>query len=181
MGKCSVCGRELKDPNATVGPICGSKGAKMTGLGGGGRSGGGGWANIVKDDEVQEFDPDTLGRMWSQAPGLVEDTHFTYVAANLTVGECRLRIWNVGDGKLFILVSELDDNPGASVTNAAGAIARKLLRMTKKDPDQLVFAENYRDEPPDEVIHTWEGRSLKGTTWKRMAHDAVHYYTLGAL
>lgn len=47
-------------------------------------------------------------------------------------GECRLRLWRVvddsyGNGKAYVaVVTELDDNPGASVTNSAESIYAAL-------------------------------------------------------
>jgi hypothetical protein len=58
---------------------------------------------------------------------------------------CRLRIWQQERASV-VIVTELDDNPGTSVTNRAEALAMQVYRQYELWPPCTRWIEHY---PPD--------------------------------
>lgn len=61
---------------------------------------------------------------------------------------CRARIFRREDGRAAVIVTELPDNPGMSVTNAAEWIATTLLHRYDLDPNDTIWIEHYPDRHP---------------------------------
>jgi hypothetical protein len=56
---------------------------------------------------------------------------------------CAIERINLADGRTIIIVTEIDGNPGASVTNAAELIATQVCQRFDIDPAKLVWIEHY--------------------------------------
>lgn len=58
-------------------------------------------------------------------------------------GRCRLRVFAGAAGPVILATDLGDENPGASVTNAAGTVATTAYRRLGLDPARTVFVEHY--------------------------------------
>ena len=56
---------------------------------------------------------------------------------------CRLRIYEEEGKSLVAIATELPDNPGTSVTNAASIIAAQVWQMMGRPPADMTFIEHY--------------------------------------
>lgn len=61
------------------------------------------------------------------------------------ISVCRMRTWP-SLNRLLVVVTELKDNPGPSVTNSAAAIFKAVLDKFQIDRDDLVLVEHYGPE-----------------------------------
>lgn len=115
------------------------------------------------------------------------DTHYGFIAANGVDSACRLRIFEAPAAQWLILVTELNKNPGMSVTNAAETIATEVCREYKLQPEDCVFVEHYdfrdrelvgagtgyvdvllpKDETFDLVVFSWSERRASSPIWRR--------------
>lgn len=88
-----------------------------------------------------------------QAPDL--DRRLRYTPRwTIAEGECRLRIWF---DERIVLVTELEDNPGASVTNAIEVIAEAVERVIDQPIDRFLLVEHY------------ERTAMRGSTYDRVS------------
>lgn len=75
------------------------------------------------------------------------DPSFHYPVPGTAQGTCDLEVYSNPEGTLGVVVwTELADNPGMSVTNAAEQLAvhvHRLLRKWLPDPSELYFVERY--------------------------------------
>lgn len=63
---------------------------------------------------------------------------------NQLVGRCRMRSFQTPIG-LVVVLDELADNPGPSVTNAAPDVIRAAAKSLGVDPEDAIFLEHYGD------------------------------------
>lgn len=56
---------------------------------------------------------------------------------------CRLEVLPLRDGRVAVIATEVEDNPGTSVTNVAEHLASFVCDTFKIDPDKLVWVEHY--------------------------------------
>ena len=82
-------------------------------------------------------------------------THYEFTAATGATATCGLHIVREGT-QLVVVLTELPDNPGMSVTNAAEEIASQVRREFGLDPDQTRWIEHY----PERYYHV-HGRTLR--------------------
>lgn len=79
---------------------------------------------------------------------------------------CRVRIYTAGrDRQSTVVISELADNPGMSVTNASETIATSLRGHYDLDPKTTTWIEHLppaawreqgrKDEQFDQITYTW--------------------------
>jgi hypothetical protein len=100
----------------------------------------------------------------------IDTTHHYYQYPIGKSGEsfCRLRIYDTEAGAVVVL-SELADNPGKSVTNAAAELATEIAQRYALDPQTTTWLEHYgafsyRDtgetgnETFDRITFTWYGQ-----------------------
>jgi hypothetical protein len=85
-------------------------------------------------------------------------------------GVCDVEFVRLSDGRTLVICAERDDNPGASVTNAAELIATQVCQHYQIDPAALVWVEHY---PP--------GRAHgKTPDWDRVTFQIIraghHWY-----
>lgn len=115
------------------------------------------------------------------------------VAATINIGEfrfrgyhgypsvCRLQVFDRGPDKPYtVLVTELDSNPGTSVTNAAEIIAGQVWRLLERPARNMVYVEHYEDrmfigvrplfrEEFDLVQFDQAGCTFRGPRWRRIS------------
>jgi hypothetical protein len=56
---------------------------------------------------------------------------------------CKLEILRLSDGRSAVIATELMDNPGTSITNAAEHLAYRVCVEFSIDPSRLVWIEHY--------------------------------------
>ncbi len=109
-----------------------------------------------------------------------QDTRFPFG----TDCACRLRIYDLKDGKHVVLATELEPSPGASVTNTAERWATEACRQYHLNPFQTIFIENYdrrktkidpsfAPESFDFVSFTWDGDQAHDPVWRHAGRSAV--------
>lgn len=105
-------------------------------------------------------------------PSLDERLTYRMRAWMANDGACRLRVWRP---ERVIVVTELDDNPGMSVTNAAEEVAFALERRLSVDvlDGTYTLVEHYpprAGHPADFDLVTFAGRGSDGVpygvTWR---------------
>ena len=67
---------------------------------------------------------------------------FYYVAANGWGSACGLSLWDV-PGAVLVVLSELPDNHGPSVTNNVEVVARRVVGLLGLDPQHTIVMEHY--------------------------------------
>jgi hypothetical protein len=89
---------------------------------------------------------------------------------------CGLSILRVA-GRVWVIFTELPDNPGTSVTNRIEHLASEVYRrfLPNQAPEAIRWAECYpaRDNVPgtlDEVTLAWNGKEFTNPKWRRMHH-----------
>lgn len=62
------------------------------------------------------------------------------------VTECEVSLLVAKDGgeDVIAIVTEVDNNPGASITNAAENVATEIVKKFDLDPKHLIYIEHYR-------------------------------------
>ena len=97
---------------------------------------------------------------------------------------CRLRIYDT-DAGVVVVLSELADNPGRSVTNAAAELATEIAKRYELDPQTTTWLEHYGavsywdtgetfHETFDLLTFTWYGRNAHNVEWRRLSQEQVH-------
>jgi hypothetical protein len=81
---------------------------------------------------------------------------------------CALNIEQIEDGRTVVICSELEDNPGTSITNAVEMIASQAVNQLELDPAKLVWIEHY---PPEKVHGNTEDWDL--VTFGAIFHDGI--------
>lgn len=78
---------------------------------------------------------------------IVDNPHFDYPAGVYPrPGRCHIRLFDQGAGDVVLLVTDLgEENPGASVTNAAEVVVTAAARRYELDPTRLTIVEHYDD------------------------------------
>ena len=86
------------------------------------------------------------------------------------------------EGRVTVIMTELDDNPGTSVTNMVELLATKIYNEHLKDNyaiDQVQWIEHYPErshmpgknmieETWDEVKMKWDGKKFEHPKWKHL-------------
>ena len=108
--------------------------------------------------------------------------HYQNPALQTDDGFCRLRIY-AADAATVVVISELAENPGVSVTNAAAALATEIARIYDLETVTTFWVEHYGafsytasggDETFDLVTFTWRNRTASNVQWKRLTADELH-------
>jgi len=115
---------------------------------------------------------------------LAEDRLLEYRGYHGCKSECRIRLYE-GEGKPpVVIATELDSNPGTSVTNRAEAIAHLMWQYLERPPAGMVFIENYPDrcfigdrpmmrESFDLVSFEWGSGRPEKPVWRRISRSQV--------
>ena len=82
---------------------------------------------------------------------------------------CRVRI----NGNT-VIATELPDNPGMSITNAAASVAMQVCQYYEIPLEELVWIEQYPEEPAHEETFDWvhfnyNSGVLKVERWQRIS------------
>lgn len=117
-----------------------------------------------------------VDRLFSYQPSVVH--HAT---------QCRVRIYERVDGGFTVLATELADNRGMSITNAAEALASQLLALFQLDPATTRWIEHYTADSYregahkpsfDEVTFTWPAnRQAHSPQWQQLTLEEVEILT----
>ena len=92
---------------------------------------------------------------------------------------CWLRIYTA-PGQTVVLATEVDDNPGTSITNMAAGLATEVVRAFGLPLDRLVWIEHYPDRMVsagrprlpaafDQVTFTHTAQGLQSPQWCRLS------------
>lgn len=120
----------------------------------------------------------------------LETIYFYNVRANSIMAHCGLRLLTAPTGDNVVIATELPDNPGMSITNAAEEVAAAVCRDFGLEPERLVWIEHYperltgdnyghRTEPAsfDAVTFTWDGQQFSDPQWRRLAPEELAFLT----
>src|SRR5262245_34761683 len=111
------------------------------------------------------------------------NTIYEFTAATGVKAICGLCILR-DDERMVAVLTELPDNTGMSVTNAAEEIATQVRRSFGLDPEQTRWIEHYPErqyqvhqrtltEPAtyDEIVFTWENYQATEPNWLRLSKE----------
>lgn len=95
---------------------------------------------------------------------------------------CRLRIYDTDAGAVVVL-TEIADNPGISITNTAEELATEITAAYDLDPAAAAWIEHYtpdsyrepntRFETFDRITFTWKGKTASAPQWRRLAGEEL--------
>lgn len=112
------------------------------------------------------------------------------VRANSITAHCGLRLFTAPTGDSVVIATELPDNPGMRLTNAAEEVAGAVCQDFGLDPERLVWIEHYperlagdnyghQSEPAtfDAVTFTWDGQQFSNPQWRPLAPAELAFLT----
>lgn len=100
---------------------------------------------------------------------------------NTVSAKCGVEIFPGAAGSKIAIVSELPDNGGCSITNAAEIIASLLCERLALDPTKLTYIEHYPTHADGDPVPTWDLVTFKARRiGKRHASDRMHYELVDA-
>ncbi len=92
---------------------------------------------------------------------------------------CHLRILQ-NDQETLVIATEVNTNPGTSLTNAAEIIATNVVKRWQLDPTRTRFIEHYTpesfegaDEEYKEVRFTWISQQADDPEWRMLSPQEV--------
>ncbi|CAG0943407.1 hypothetical protein ANRL1_01328 [Anaerolineae bacterium] len=88
---------------------------------------------------------------------------------------CGVTIYHVEFNCYVVVITELDDNPGKSVTNASEYIATELKKSAKLSDADVTWVEHYiyqGQHEYDKVEYTWNGNKATNPKWSPLGEDA---------
>ena len=132
---------------------------------------------IHEGNEIGAVMDDVFGPGEERPESLCVDTIYQCTASNTTRLRCRLRIYRQ-DGQDIVLLSELPDNPGMSITNACSELLAAVASTYALDETAL-YIEHYPHTPPtyDLIIVQWRDGVAAHPQWRRMAVEEVERMT----
>lgn len=80
-------------------------------------------------------------------PVLTVSTPLEYPGYHGQLSRCFVQFWESQDRPTVVVVSELNDNPGTSVTNRIEVIAERITRAFELDRDTTIWFERYPGRP----------------------------------
>lgn len=100
-------------------------------------------------------------------------------------GYCRLRIYKQRDGVQTVLLTEVSNNPGQSITAASEVIATGLARRYHLDPATTLWIEHWpadtSDKPMEDayasVKYTWKDGIASDPRWRRLSLERAEVMT----
>src|SRR5690349_21714907 len=78
-------------------------------------------------------------------PPAADFIHRYRVPPNTIEAQCRIRVYQLADGMIVVIATELPGNVGASITNAAEILATEMRRLFVVPGAGLLWIEHYRD------------------------------------
>lgn len=99
---------------------------------------------------------------------------FHFRDPNGRMAKCLLAIYGEV-GKAVVVATELDDNPGMSITNAAEQLAMQVCQTFNLTPALTLWFERYagRDEV-DMISFRFDNFRLYSPIWRRLGGEASH-------
>ncbi len=96
-------------------------------------------------------------------------------------GYCRLRIYKQRNGSQTVLLTEVPNNPGQSITAASEVIASGLVRRYHLDPALTTWIEHWPADASDKLMedayasvkYTWEGGLASNPRWRRLTPESA--------
>jgi hypothetical protein len=100
-------------------------------------------------------------------------------------GYCRLRIYKRRDGGQTVLLTEVANNPGQSITAASDVIATGLVARYHLDPATTFWIEHWPADPSDKlsenayasVKYTWLDGVAASPRWRRLSLERAEEMT----
>jgi hypothetical protein len=100
-------------------------------------------------------------------------------------GYCRLRIYKQRDGSQTVLLTEVPNNPGQSITAASDVIASGLVKRYHLDPATTQWIEHWpadsRDQRSEDafasVKYTWHDGVASSPRWRRLSLERAEEIT----
>jgi hypothetical protein len=122
---------------------------------------------------------------------LLERGPFLFCGERGRVSVCDMDVESLDDGRVVVICTEREDNPGTCVTHSATFLARTVCRYWSLHPAHLVWIEHNpaRGEGAGCLVATWElvtfkwdGRSASipkfyDPAWRPMEH--IDWWVLG--
>lgn len=113
--------------------------------------------------------------------------------ANRVEARCGIRVLWAPTGDLVVIATELPDNPGMSITNAAEEVATTIYQeygQGQIEPQQMLWIEHYLErvsstglipESFDLVTFRWDGRQFTNPDWRRLGAQELAFLTGGVV
>jgi hypothetical protein len=100
-------------------------------------------------------------------------------------GYCRLRIYKRADGGQTVLLTEVSNNPGQSITAASDVIATGLVKRYRLDPTTTLWIEHWPTEASNKPIeeafatvkYTWTAGVASDPRWRRLSLERAEVMT----
>ena len=117
-------------------------------------------------------------------PPVTDFIHRYCVPPNTIEAKCRIRVYQLADGLIVVIATELPDNAGSSITNAAEILATEMRRWFVVSGGGLFWIEHYQDravigsrpqlkESFDRVFFRWDGAQYDDPEWKPFSRQQV--------
>ena len=120
----------------------------------------------------------------------IDVDHFNYTDPEGCQAVCQLRVWEEPGRPAVAIATELDTNPGCSVTHSASVLWKQVWQYLERPNSGLVAIESYirrseRLSPEsrqtfDLVTFAGKGR-FEGPTWRRLHRVEVELLLGGAV
>lgn len=103
-----------------------------------------------------------LGKLSGDGVEHIDHNPWRYVGYYGAIALCRLQMLRKGDTAL-VMFTELEDNPGTSVTNASEKLATMVVQEFELAPHKCLFVEHY---PADRLTGKGETYSIVNYEWE---------------
>jgi hypothetical protein len=98
--------------------------------------------------------------------------------------KCRIRVYRLESGMTVVIATELPDNPGTTITNAAELLATEIRQRLVTAGEAMVWIEHYQErgvvngaptiqETFDRVLFRWDGNRYDDPQWLPFSRKAV--------
>lgn len=98
---------------------------------------------------------------------------FQFIGHHGFPSKCGLEIRRKPSGTFLVIMSELEDNPGTSITNASESLATQIYYsfLAGVPPEQIEWMERYpaqkrRKTSYDWVSFEWNGKEFRNPKWR---------------
>jgi len=107
----------------------------------------------------------------SKKPSIVIDPFDFQLKHQAFKSKCKVEIWEL-KGKCFIMFTELDNNPGISVTNSANYLVHEIYGMYLNKTyakEDCLFAEKYEGRKNiDIILPDWSTNKYCNHEWRHL-------------
>ena len=90
---------------------------------------------------------------------------FAFRSVHRHIAECGIEAIKLADDRVVVIATELSDNPGMSITNAAEYVATAVCRQLAIDPLKLIWIEHYGYPVP--------GHPERPRTYDRVTFESI--------